>query len=94
MRCGKKKEVRPALAPVLFLVAAGCVTKPEQVVRTSAAEDLSCPDDKITLTNLDGPKKHFWQGKFRVDGCGKTENYVCTDWDSYNQAPLCHRGTE
>jgi hypothetical protein len=95
MSCGKRKHVRPALALLLLLASAGCVTKPEQVVRAAAAQDLSCPDDKITLTNLDGgTKKHFWQGKFRADGCGKTENYVCTEWDSYNQAPLCHRGTE
>jgi hypothetical protein len=71
------------------------VTKPEAVVRSAAVEDLHCSEDKITLTNLDtAPKKHFWQGKYRADGCGKTEDYVCTDWDSFNQAPLCHPGTE
>jgi hypothetical protein len=80
---------------LILLAVAGCITKPEEVVRTSAAQDLNCPDGKITLTNLDtGPKKHFYQGKFRADGCGKTENYVCTEWDSYNQAPLCHPGSE
>jgi hypothetical protein len=83
------------LALVVMLASEGCMTSPEEVVRTSASEDFHCPAENIKLTALDaGKRKHSYNGKFLATGCGKSDNYVCNDWDSYNQAPVCHPGTD
>jgi hypothetical protein len=81
----------------LLLVAtvAGCATSDLDAVRSLASHDLKCPKDKIEITRVDnGHSERRGKGKYRADGCGATERYVCDDWDSYAQTPACHPGGE
>ncbi len=74
------------LALARVLASTGCHSTSVEVVRSLAASDFVCPEDKIQVT----PEKD--KGTFRADGCGKNGTYTCEGWDSYNQKPVCAPG--
>jgi hypothetical protein len=61
----------------------GCHSTSVEVVRSQASTDFACAERKIQVTpTKDGDT-------FHAEGCGKSGNYTCEGWDSYNQAPVC-----
>jgi hypothetical protein len=75
--------MRALAAALIVLAVAGCHSTSVEVVRSLASDDFPCPQQKIQVTP--GRDKGTW----RADGCGKSGNYTCEGWDSYNQKPVC-----
>ena len=90
---------RTALTMGLLLLA-GCADPGAQtVVKTQASDDMSC-DEHIQVvqvdTTSDGGTLHSRGGTrwtpraYRASGCGKQRTYICDDWNTYEQKPVCH----
>jgi hypothetical protein len=58
----------------------GCFTY-EDAVRTRAANDFNCSEDKVAVDEVGGKG-------FRANGCGKVATYVCVGSESN---PTCMR---
>jgi hypothetical protein len=67
-------------AVVLLTPLAGCFTY-EDAVRTRAANEFNCAEEKVTVTDV-GAKG------FRANGCGQGATYVCMGSESN---PTCIR---
>jgi hypothetical protein len=60
-----------AVVVVLFaLSTAGCGDALEDAARARAANDLNCPEDKVTLIEIGGTS-------YRAKGCGDSAVYDC-----------------
>src|SRR5262245_39805364 len=65
-----RNELLSSFAPLLLV---GCyVTSPEGTARTRAANDFSCTEEQVTMTNVGGLS-------YRADGCGKRATYTCAN---------------
>lgn len=58
-----------------FLLLGGCVTA-EGTAKTRAANDFSCSEDQVQVTNVGGKS-------YRANGCGKSAVYDCAASDAY-----------
>ena len=95
-------DSRTTLAIALALLAAGCADAAAQTaVKTQASDDLRCAEEKLQVAQIegtsDGGTLHARNGTmwtpraYRVVGCGKQLTYICDDWNSYDQTPICRR---
>ena len=77
----------PRLLAILAfpLAVVGCHLTSVEAVQVVAADNLSCPEDKVKVT----PAQE--KDTFVAAGCGKKGTYVCEGWDSYNQKPICRQ---
>ena len=67
----------PVLLSTLALVLGGCASfgqHKSSAVRTRAAFDLSCPQDKLQVTPLSNEAMD--RATYGVTGCGKKASYV------------------
>lgn len=65
--------MRAVLLASLFFLG-GCVGMVTNGVRSRASFDLSCPEDQVTVRNLDSMGNNF-----AANGCGKKAAYVWQD---------------
>ena len=93
--------LRATLAIAVALLAAGCADSGARtVVKTQASDDLRCPPEKLQITQVEGTSDGgtlrarngtMWVPRaYHVTGCGKENTYICDDWNSYDQTPICH----
>lgn len=99
------RRPRSALRVLIFFVltAQGCALSGRETVRVLASRELSCPEENIDVTLIErlpppwsrrSNLLYAWRGTFRAVGCGGTAKFICDEWDSYNQAPVCHPGRD
>ena len=81
----------------LSVAASGCATKASTMVQSLAPEELRCTAQKIEVTRfyehairiLSARWPQDARGTYRAEGCGRAVTYLCDQWDSYNQKPIC-----
>ena len=92
----------PRILLAAGLFALGCADAAAQtVVKTQAATDLRCGEDELRVTRVDetadGGMLRARNGTlatpraYRVSGCGRQLTYLCDDWNTYDQTPICRR---
>jgi hypothetical protein len=66
-----------ALGVSLAMVAAiGCGAAEPDTLRAQAAQDFACPSSEVRAVKLDALDSETT--RYRVDGCGRSADYVCT----------------
>ena len=74
------------VACLVMLFVFGCISK-AGVVRTRAAFDLSCPEDKVQVTPLSSEVMD--RATYGVTGCGKKATYLYTpETGAYLNSPV------
>ena len=85
-----------ALILVLSLAAVSCKEQYVGAVRSAAADDLRCAEDKIAVTPIDDTTHEHLTAKtfYRATGCGASGTYArLRGWNNWDQKPICGPGT-